>query len=191
MRYIVLIILLFAFNACEGLPKEKKSQQDKFTRVDIPENLIGKDWEGNDVLVGNISLAQMRFFTKAWFDADYNRYVINQDLLKKIKPLLKKKEVILIMGTWCEDSQREVPGMIKVLDAAGYNTSAMKIIAVDEDKVSPEKTEKTYDLLNVPTLLIFENGKEINRIVEFPIQTLEEDIYAILSGEDYKNAYAE
>ena len=39
----------------------------------------------------------------------------------------------LIMGTWCEDSQREVPGMMKILAAAGYST-ANSIIAVDEDK---------------------------------------------------------
>ena len=31
----------------------------------------------------------------------------------------------------------------------------------------------------------------MNRIVEFPMGTLEEDIFAILSGEDYKHAYAE
>ena len=37
------------------------------------------------------------------------------------------------MGTWCEDSQREVPGMMKILAAAGYSTKQMEIIAVDED----------------------------------------------------------
>ena len=35
------------------------------------------------------------------------------------------------------------------------------------------------------------NGKEINRIVEFPIETIEKDIYKILSGNEYKNAYAD
>ena len=35
------------------------------------------------------------------------------------------------------------------------------------------------------------NGKEINRIVEFPVETLEKDIFKILSGQEYKNIYAD
>ena len=81
--------------------------------------------------------------------------------------------------------------MIKILTEAGYPTADMEIIAVDEDKTTPEKLEKTYNLFNVPTLIFSENGTELNRIVEFPIRSLEHDILAILKGEDYKNAYAE
>jgi hypothetical protein len=40
-------------------------------------------------------------------------------------------------------------------------------------------------------LIFAKNGKEMNRIVEFPIQTLELDMLEILKGNDYKNAYAE
>ena len=37
---------------------------------------------------------------------------------------------MLFMGTWCEDSQREVPAMIKILDQAGYSTANMEIVAI-------------------------------------------------------------
>ena len=33
------------------------------------------------------------------------------------------------------------------------------------------------------------NGKEINRIVEFPIETIEKDILEILTTNDYQNPY--
>lgn len=138
-----------------------------------------------------MSLAQLSTYTSDWFSNEYDLYKTNQSLLTKIKPLLNNKKVTLIMGTWCEDSQREVPGMIKILTEAGYPTSSMDIIAVDEDKTTPGKLEKAFELFNVPTLIFSENGTEINRIVEFPINGLEQDILAILSGEDYKNAYAE
>ena len=35
----------------------------------------------------------------------------------------------------------------------------------------------------------FKDSIEINRIVEFPIETLERDIYKIINEIEYKNAY--
>lgn len=98
---------------------------------------------------------------------------------------------MLFMGTWCEDSQREVPAIIKILDQAGYSTANMEIVAIDEPKEQPAALIEQYNITYIPALLFFENDKELNRIVEFPIETLETDILAILNGEPYKNAYAE
>ena len=133
----------------------------------------------------------MTQYTQSWFTPEYDFYRLNDERLTKIKPLLKNKRVVLLMGTWCEDSQREVPGMMKILNQAGYNTAKMEIIAVDEDKRTKQGLEKNYQLAYIPALIFFDNEKEINRIVEFPIQTLEQDMLDILSGKEYKNAYAQ
>ena len=187
--YLLLCLLLIA---CADQPSKKVPAPIESEIIQIPDSLLGKDWEGNKILVGKINLAQLRAFTSSdWYKNEYALYKVNQSVLAEIKPLLKDKKVSLIMGTWCEDSQREVPGMIKILTEAGYPTASMEIIAVDEDKTTPGKLEKVFDLFNVPTLIFSEDGTEINRIVEFPINSLEQDILAILRGEDYKNAYAE
>ncbi|MDA9885838.1 thioredoxin [Flavobacteriaceae bacterium] len=187
--YLLLCLLLIA---CADQPSKKVPAPIESEIIQIPDSLLGKDWEGNKILVGKINLAQLRAFTSSdWYKNEYALYKVNQSVLAEIKPLLKDKKVSLIMGTWCEDSQREVPGMIKILTEAGYPTASMEIIAVDEDKTTPWKLEKAFDLFNVPTLIFSEDGTEINRIVEFPINSLEQDILAILRGEDYKNAYAE
>lgn len=191
MRILYLVFCFFLILACNDSQNKKKSFPTENEIIQIPDSLLGKDWEGNEILVGKVSLAQLSTYTSDWFSNEYDLYKTNQSLLTKIKPLLNNKKVTLIMGTWCEDSQREVPGMIKILTEAGYPTSSMDIIAVDEDKTTPGKLEKAFELFNVPTLIFSENGTEINRIVEFPINGLEQDILAILSGEDYKNAYAE
>ena len=191
MRILYLVFCFFLILACNNSQNKKKSFPTKNEIIQIPDSLLGKDWEGNEILVGKVSLAQLTTYTSDWYSNEYDLYKTNQSLLTKIKPLLNNKKVTLIMGTWCEDSQREVPGMIKILTEAGYPTSSMDIIAVDEDKTTPGKLEKVFELFNVPTLIFSENGTEINRIVEFPINGLEQDILAILSGEDYKNAYAE
>ena len=191
MRILYLVFCFFLILACNNSQNKKKSFPTENEIIQIPDSLLGKDWEGNEILVGKVSLAQLSTYTTDWYSNEYDLYKTNQSLLTKIKPLLNNKKVTLIMGTWCEDSQREVPGMIKILTEAGYPTSSMDIIAVDEDKTTPGKLEKVFELFNVPTLIFSENGTEINRIVEFPINGLEQDILAILSGEDYKNAYAE
>ena len=176
---------------CDQPTKKKNEQAQTQEKVVIPNSLLGKDWDGNEILVGRISYAQMRQYAEAWFDKEYDFYRINQERLEKIKPLLKDKRVVLLMGTWCEDSQREVPAMMKILDQAGYKTAEMEIIAIDEDKRTKEGLEKAYDLTYVPALIFFDGEKEINRIVEFPINSLEQDILDILSGKEYKNAYAQ
>ncbi len=191
MRQIILLLVFSLAMGCNQPNKKKNNESQTQEKVVIPTSLLGKDWEGNEILVGKVSYAQMVQYTEAWFNKEYDFYRINEERLEKIKPLLKDKRVVLIMGTWCEDSQREVPGMMKILNQAGFNTAEMEIIAIDEDKRTKEGLEKAYNLAYIPALIFFEGEKEINRIVEFPINSLEQDMLDILSGKEYKNAYAQ
>ena len=191
MRQIILLLVFSLAVGCNQPTKKKNNESQTQEKVVIPTSLLGKDWEGNEILVGRVTYAQMTQYTEAWFDKEYDFYRINEERLEKIKPLLKDKRVVLIMGTWCEDSQREVPGMMKILNQAGFNTAEMEIIAIDEDKRTKEGLEKAYNLAYIPALIFFEGEKEMNRIVEFPINSLEQDILDILSSKEYKNAYAQ
>ena len=191
MRQIILLLVFSLAMGCNQPTKKKNNESQTQEKVVIPTSLLGKDWEGNEILVGKVSYAQMVQYTEPWFNKEYDFYRINEERLEKIKPLLKDKRVVLIMGTWCEDSQREVPGMMKILNQAGFNTAEMEIIAIDEDKRTKEGLEKVYNLAYIPALIFFEGEKEINRIVEFPINSLEQDMLDILSGKEYKNAYAQ
>ena len=191
MQQIILLLVFSLAMGCNQPTKKKNNESQTQEKVVIPTSLLGMDWEGNEILVGKISYAQMVQYTEAWFNKEYDFYRINEERLEKIKPLLKDKRVVLIMGTWCEDSQREVPGMMKILNQAGFNTAEMEIIAIDEDKRTKEGLENAYNLAYVPVLIFFEEEKEINRIVEFPINSLEQDMLDILSGKEYKNAYAQ
>ena len=79
---------------------------------------------------------------------------------------------------------------LKILKESGITIEDMELIAVSEDKDTPSGLEKKYDLFNVPTLIFSKDNKELNRIVEFPIETLEKDMLSILKDDGYKNAYA-
>tara|TARA_B100000609_G_C17073636_1_gene360438 strand:- start:170 stop:733 length:564 start_codon:yes stop_codon:yes gene_type:complete len=182
-KFFFIVFLSILQISCNSNLTQKKSAYDK--EIQIPDSLKGKDLEGNEILLGEININQLKEFTKDWS----NNYNPNPNLLTKIRPLIKNKDIVLIMGTWCEDSEREIPGFINILESISYDTAKIRIIAVDEDKITPNFIEKDYELINIPTIIFYDNNSEINRIVEFPIKSIEEDILDILSGKAYKHAY--
>ncbi len=99
----------------------------------------------------------------------------------------------LFMGIWCGDSKREVPRIFKILDYAGVRSSQVKMVMVDNHdstyKQSPAHEEKGKFIHRVPCLIVYDNNKEMNRIVEFPVQSLEKDLLSIVQGATYQPNY--
>jgi hypothetical protein len=82
----------------------------------------------------------------------------------------------------------QVPAFFKVLDAVTASDN-VAIIAVNEDKKTPSGSASKNGITHVPTFIFYKNGVEINRIVESPVDFLETDMLAILSGTAYKHTY--
>ncbi|MDC1080880.1 thioredoxin family protein [Flavobacteriaceae bacterium] len=184
---IILTFLTFAlFISCNEV---KKAPTQKLTEVSIPNSLKSSTLEGEEILLGKITLAQLKLFSP-WYQKEYDFYKVNTSQVEELKSLLKDVQITLLLGTWCEDSQREVAPMLKILKESGFTIEDLELIAVSEDKDTPSGLEKKYDLFNVPTLIFSRENKELNRIVEFPIETLEKDMLSILKDDGYKNAYA-
>ncbi|MFT5986217.1 MAG: hypothetical protein ACI825_001717, partial [Planctomycetota bacterium] len=51
--------------------------------------------------------------------------------------------------------------------------------------------ENVENIAYVPTIIILENGIELGRIVESTQETLEKDLLAIATDQDYKHIYEE
>lgn len=152
------------------------------------------DQRGAKKLVGIINkegLTQVPFDT--WFTKNYDSYLTNDKVIAKLKNSMKGYEIIVFLGTWCGDSKREVPRFYKVLDAANFPTNSLKVVAVDNDakryKQSPGGEEKGLNIHRVPTFIFYKDGKEVNRIVEHPRETLEKDMLKITTGETYTPNY--
>lgn len=124
-----------------------------------------------------------------WYNPNYGSYQPDKRLVQQIKPLLFDKKIQLFLGTWCGDSKREVPRMLKILDEAGVKETDIELIMVsnhpDTYKQSPQHEEKGKNIIRVPTLIIYKDGAEIGRIVEYPRKSLEADLLSILKGEKY------
>jgi thiol-disulfide isomerase/thioredoxin len=124
-----------------------------------------------------------------WFNKNYNDYKIDTMMAEKLNTKLKGKNFIIFMGTWCGDSRREVPRMYKLLDYCGVGANRIQLIMMNSYdsvyKQSPSHEERGFNIHRVPDLLVFEDEKEIGRIVESPVVSIEKDLFAIVNHEKY------
>jgi thiol-disulfide isomerase/thioredoxin len=190
MKKILYIFVALALFACDNGKKEKK-----VTPKDTPSQVEQTAEETEEELPILTGVQTRETISKApydsWFAPTYSTYPVDKETAGKFQPLVADVSVKLFMGTWCEDSQREVPHFYRILDVMNMDDLTVELITVDRDKVTPEHLEDGFDITNVPTFIFFKDGKEINRIVESPVTSLEKDMLSILSGEDYKHIYAE
>ncbi|MCZ4318060.1 thioredoxin family protein [Aequorivita viscosa] len=196
MKKIFLIISAITVVACNS-SKEKNKRDENTSKEMISENIHEKindtvPYEESVMLLGKANRKgfQMDAF-KSWFNSGYESYSADSEVMQQLKPLLKDVTITLFMGTWCEDSQRETPHFYKILDDTGFDESKLTLITVSEEKTTPQGFESGKNITHVPTIILYKDGNELGRIVEYPIESLEKDMLAILSGKEYTHAYAE
>ena len=89
-------------------------------------------------------------------------------------------DIVILFGSWCPDSQREVPRFLEILKIVDYPMDMLTILAVDRNKVINGIDVSKYDLKFVPTFIIMKDGKELGRIIEEPKVSLGSDLMEIL-----------
>ena len=121
----------------------------------------------------------------SWFNTGYESYKPKPETILQLKKLnLKNYTVQIFLGTWCGDSKREVPRFMRLANEIGFPIGNIQLIAVgDPDslyKQSPQHEEKGLGIFRVPAFIIYKNGVELNRINEFPVSSLENDLLNII-----------
>ena len=125
----------------------------------------------------------------AWFTPNHDNYTPNAKTIEELKKYLDGVTITIFMGTWCEDSQHQVPAFYKILEQLKFDEKNSTLIITDRTKTTPDHLEKDKNITNVPTFIFYKNGKEIHRIVESPVVSLESDMLKIISNQPYKHTY--
>jgi thiol-disulfide isomerase/thioredoxin len=89
-------------------------------------------------------------------------------------------QFLVFGGTWCSDTQRELPRFIKICDAMGVQSDRMQLFMLDLQKKSAYIHVKVWQITAVPTFIVLRNGREIGRIVETPQESLEKHLRKII-----------
>ena len=124
-----------------------------------------------------------------WYKKNYANYSPDESSVKALATSLKDIQVKAFMGTWCHDSQREVPRFYKILESSNFDLNNLSLVSLNQNKITPSGLEKGLNIERTPTFIFFKDGVEIGRIVETPRDTLEKDMLKILRGQEYKHSY--
>ncbi len=116
------------------------------------------------------------------FQAEFNTYVPKMDFL--LKTDFDGVLIKVILGDWCEDSQREVPRFMRISEVIPKSMLQIEYFLVDRDKYCADPAVQELKVPYVPTFIFYRNGAEIGRIVETPEKSLEEDMLLILGSSD-------
>ena len=121
--------------------------------------------------LGDISLAELLERHEV-FKRNYDTYEVTAG----IDGLPADLKVTILFGTWCHDSEREVPRMLKLLAASGVKEDNISLISLDIRKEEPEGRAKALDVRFTPTFIFFSDDVELGRIIERPVESLQADI---------------
>ncbi|MFZ1731499.1 MAG: thioredoxin family protein [Bacteroidota bacterium] len=134
------------------------------------------------ILTGPVTVADL-IDLPGWFGEDYLGYKPVSHYIDRIPDLIKDVDIVCVLGTWCSDSKRDVPRMIRIFQTKNIPPEKLQMIGVDRDKRSPNGEASQYNVDRVPTFIFIRNGREIGRIVEAPLASLEKDMLGIIDPE--------
>jgi tetratricopeptide (TPR) repeat protein len=135
----------------------------------------------------------MREPHSTWFIPSYTNYKPEETAVAHLKKSLKSDVTFnIFFATWCNDSKRELPRYLRILDEMGVRQDRVELIGVDSGKAhkqAPGGENIGKHLYRVATFIVYRKGVEIGRIVEHPVVSLERDLLSILNGAGYTPNY--
>ena len=81
--------------------------------------------------------------------------------------------VRVLFGTWCHDSQREIPKLLRMLEDINLKPEKISLIGLDYDKNEPLNRGEMLGVKRTPTIIFYKDEIEIGRIEETPKIMLE------------------
>lgn len=131
-------------------------------------------------LVGHVTRDELENYD-TWKTLRAEDYSPDAAAVQTIADKWRGIRVLVILGTWCKDSKRDLPRFFKIADLAKLRLDGVTFVAVDRTKKDAEGLTQTHKVERVPTFVFFRGDTEVGRVIERPTTTLEADIAAILT----------
>lgn len=130
----------------------------------------------NKLTVGDIERSTL-LAEHATFQRGTQTFNLSAEEKSQIALWPKDLSISIYFGTWCHDSQREVPRMLIIAEQANIE---LKLIALDYQKSEPLGRAKSANVKYTPTIIVTRSGKELGRIIERPKKSLISDISSFI-----------
>lgn len=102
-----------------------------------------------------------------WFAVNQKAYAPSAELVNTIKADAANIHFIVFGGTWCDDTKFILPRFYSLVDAAAVPANHISLIGVDRSKKTLGNLTEPLKVINVPTIIVMKDGKEIGRVVEY------------------------
>jgi hypothetical protein len=166
-----ILVLFFLFSSIIAFSQEKnKTKIDEKSQMEVLNGLCDRDGLKSDLF-------------KTYYDAEYAAYIPDAATITSLKTLIANKniKITIVMGSWCGDSQEQIPRFYKIIDQLSFAESNITLYCVDRSKKSDKGETDSLGIQLVPTFIFYLDGKEIGRITETPKVNLEKDFLEIMS----------
>lgn len=169
MKKILLITLLFV----AGMEARAQSDFDKSTDKE----------NGAVVLKGQLTIADLK--AEPGFDwmKSAGEYKPDTTALKYLKKHLSDYDMVVMIGTWCSDSQDMFPKLYRLIQLTGLSEDRYTIYGMDRAKEAKYVEHKLYKIEKVPTIILYKENNEVGRIVESVKKSLEKDLTEMIEAD--------
>jgi len=120
------------------------------------------------------------FFKDTW-TTEYNNYQPDYETLDSLEEKLDNIIITIVFRSTCSDSREQLPGLFKILNEVKYDVNSITLIGVNREKQGLSNEAEGLEIELVPTIIFYKDGSEIGKIVETPVESLEEDLFIIIS----------
>lgn len=178
-----LVVVAFAVDRSAGVQKNKAAKKSA--------SLVYESDRGRQLL-GEVQREDFVTQLTGW-DQEYSLYEPDRQAIQVLVAVTEPVRIVCVLGTWCGDSVREVPRFWKVLDAAANPALELTMLAVGRtsdpqaDRLLAEmgftrNLREQYAVEFVPTFIFLQGDRELGRIVETPVVSLEQDAALFLNA---------
>ena len=127
-----------------------------------------KDNDGSKILKGIISRDLIDTDPAfKWYNQNFKSYDASKEMATRFAKHKDSIQLVVFLGTWCEDSHVIIPKLFPFLDAAGFSNDRLTVIGVDRNKKTISHLTDAFNIINVPTVIVMKDGKEMGRVVEY------------------------
>lgn len=102
-----------------------------------------------------------------WYAENQKYYTPLADAVNALKKNKDSIELVVFMGTWCDDSHFVIPKMYKLAEVSGFDNKKITLLGTDRYKKTISHLSEAMNIINVPTIIVMKKGKELGRVVEY------------------------
>ena len=102
-----------------------------------------------------------------WYISSANSYKPDTATISAFERAKTKVQFVIFGGTWCEDTQFVLPKFFKLQEMSGVADNMISFFGVNRAKKSLASITEAFNIINVPTIIIMKDGKELGRVVEY------------------------